>query len=101
MTEHSRGPWKLGRVSTRSKFQYIDAPDGNWYELAKVWISVDGVPSMKGKANARLITAAPDMIDALMQWQNAEERGDEQELSNARISRDMAINKALGRELEV
>lgn len=48
------------------------------------------------KANARLIAAAPDMIDALRQWANAEATADEVELQNARASRDEAIAKALG-----
>lgn len=47
-------------------------------------------------ANARLIAAAPEMIDALRQWAVAEKLGDEQELANARHSRDAAIANAIG-----
>jgi hypothetical protein len=35
------------------------------------------------------------MFDALRQWQHAERVGDEEELTNARIARDAAIEKAI------
>ena len=50
-----------------------------------------------GKPEAHLIAAAPDMADALRQWQHAEETGDETELANARVSRDKALAKARGK----
>ena len=35
-----------------------------------------------------------EMLDALHQWQYAEQNGDEDELANARQSRDLIIAKA-------
>jgi IgA-specific serine endopeptidase len=42
----------------------------------------------------RLHRAAPAMLDALLQWRAAERDGDEEELKNARASRDEAIAAA-------
>lgn len=42
----------------------------------------------------RLHRAAPEMLDALMQWRAAERDGDEEELQHARASRDEAIAAA-------
>lgn len=47
-------------------------------------------------ADARLIAAAPELLDALRQWANAEATNDAEELQNARGSRDAAIAKATG-----
>jgi len=44
---------------------------------------------------ASLFSASPSMIDALMQWRNAEAMGDERELECARRSRDKAIAEAM------
>ena len=44
----------------------------------------------------KLFAASPDMVDALRQWQHAEETGDDAELASARKSRDMALAKARG-----
>lgn len=50
----------------------------------------------KNEAARHLINASADMLDALMQWRWAEGAGDEEELKNARMSRDLAIAKAKG-----
>lgn len=47
---------------------------------------------------ARLFATAPELLDALRQWQHAETTGDAEELSNARQSRDRAIAKATNAE---
>jgi hypothetical protein len=48
-------------------------------------------------ADAHLIAAAPDMLDALRQWKLAQENKDAVEIVNAQFSRDAAIAKAEGR----
>lgn len=48
----------------------------------------------KSAAEAKVREAAPQMLDALMQWQRADESGDKVELANARVSRDIAIAAA-------
>lgn len=50
-------------------------------------------------ADASLIAAAHDMLDALRQWQAAERDGDAEELQNARTSRDKAIARAIARAI--
>lgn len=77
-----------------NKTEIRDGESRTSYSLPK-WI-LDAEPMQNGNdaANARLIAAAPDQHDALMQWKRAEETGDETELANARIARDVAIAKA-------
>lgn len=48
--------------------------------------------------DARLIAAAPDLLEALKQWAHAVAIGDEVELINASAARDAAIVKATGEE---
>lgn len=47
-------------------------------------------------ANARLIAAAPELLKALLEWEEANVMGDAEMLSQARITSYIAINKALG-----
>jgi hypothetical protein len=94
-TKFTLGPWTCegGLVNgLDSRPHHVGTPSldifdaGEWpYEL-----------NDEAMANAQLISAAPDMIDALRQWAAAEKMADEQELQNARQSRDLAIAKAIG-----
>ena len=62
MTKHTPGPWALDDES-------IYAPDGEgWKQVAEIpnWRTNPGeVLTPEDNANARLIAAAPDMLDAL------------------------------------
>ena len=77
---------------------------GPWYvDAYKNVMAQGGLVAFPGigagfdqEANARLISAAPELLDALTQWANAERAGDAEELTNARNSRDAAIAKATG-----
>jgi hypothetical protein len=94
MMKHSEGPWNISpHRSKKGFYAKINAPNGDWYEFAKVVVRVKGDPAEHptGLANARLIAAAPDMIDVLMQWQAAERDGSDDELRNARNNRDEII----------
>lgn len=46
-------------------------------------------------ADQQVREAAPQMLDALLQWRTAEEQNDDDELQNARVSRDIAIVAAM------
>lgn len=50
----------------------------------------------RAEANARLIAAAPELYDALAQWQAADREYDPRERMNARRARDAALAKARG-----
>jgi hypothetical protein len=50
----------------------------------------------ENKKLRRMEVAAPDMLDALRQWQYAERERDAEEMVNAKLSRDAAIRKATG-----
>lgn len=75
MTEHKHtpGPWTtidaknlcLGYPGTVE----IHAPD--WDALAVVYVETCGNPSEEGEANAQLITAAPDLLEALIELADA------------------------------
>lgn len=71
MSEHTSGPWTAKSIPA-SKCHRINAP--GWGELATVWGNEDFGFNAQGKANARLISAAPDLfeaakkLDALYAW---------------------------------
>lgn len=66
MTKHTKGPWVIDEDFGRNR-RGISAPFASrpWFKLAKVVVRVDGEPSAEGKANLRLIAAAPELLDAL------------------------------------
>ena len=99
--KHTPGPWLLRTAPTSAGLCHIVSA-ADW---KGAFIYGDGIrkgvddalpKAQELAANARLIAAAPDQHDALMQWKRAEETGDETELANARIARDAAIAKAAG-----
>jgi hypothetical protein len=59
----TKGKWVLGEQ--RKSYRYIDCPDGSWYEMARVVIEVSRKTSESGKANALLISKAPEMLEML------------------------------------
>jgi hypothetical protein len=87
------GPWSShSTVTTDGVTAHVvmgNERDGCWWsDVAHAFEAAD----------ARLIAAAPAMIDALRQWAHAEAIGDAEELANARQSRDAAIAKTEGRQ---
>jgi hypothetical protein len=82
------GPWELSEArGVNGEFWVV----GGRYEYFGLVADV----TMSG--DARLIAAAPDMLDALKQWKWAQDNRDAVEIVNAQISRDLAIAKAEGR----
>lgn len=79
MSQHTRGPWKCVRLlsgSENDKGFRISARDDRdgWVWIADVSPVIEderGDASEQGKANARLITAAPKMLAALLkvEWE--------------------------------
>lgn len=65
-TKHTPGPWKAKTleewVEGKGGLVVIDAP-GKWLSLANAHIHRDS--REEGEANARLIAAAPDLLEAL------------------------------------
>lgn len=94
---HTPGPWKwsrgvgewelVGANADRVLFRWEDASG-----LRNATVNGDSLKP----ADAYLIAAAPELLDALMQWQTADRDNDPRERMNARRSRDAAIAKALG-----
>ncbi len=70
-TKHTPGPWELGEIEQGQdggEFVAIDGknPKKRHMELARVvWKMEDDERSLTQEANARLIAAAPDLLDAL------------------------------------
>ncbi len=70
MSEHTPGPWT---ISTKDPFEYAinaingdpDIHSGSWDELATVYGAEDEgtLGKLKGQANARLIAAAPELLE--------------------------------------
>jgi hypothetical protein len=63
--QHTPGPW---RATAWGETISIDSPHGNYSGIARLNFSGNadyGIPPQLETANARLIAAAPDMLEAL------------------------------------
>lgn len=62
---HTPGPWTMDRP--RDEFSVAHINGKNWWELASVVVRLSGdvIDHPQGCANARLITAAPELLEAL------------------------------------
>lgn len=68
MNKHTPGPWIVGSYDFLDQQVHIDAPSGD-PDLG--YKSLEGVAiayGCKAKANAMLIAAAPDLLEALEQF---------------------------------
>lgn len=111
MSEHTPGPWKVVMPDEDDKFDteivvgmksFLDNP-GRYRSIDR-WLSETCVgPGEKGYeehlANARLIAAAPDLLEALVMVRDADEDSKRDLLSRipsaARAKIDAAIAKAV------
>lgn len=63
--EHTKGPWEIGSVGKRGYRVPINA--AGWSAFAKVVVRMAGADKdfPEGRANARLISSAPDFMSAV------------------------------------
>ena len=103
MSEYTPGPWVMsGRC-----YELGDGLAGingqGWNELAGVVIKVNGRRSDEGIANARLIAAAPDLLEALKvmvrDYGAAHASCGDLEMSPALLQAQQAIFRAIGDQL--
>lgn len=88
MSKHTPGPWRVDP----SMSLCIDSPSGNvgLMNLAR--------PKAESEANARIVAAAPDLLEALIELATEERRDDDDPvLEAARAKARAAIAKAEGR----
>lgn len=107
MLKHTPGPWHFHKKESEAAFR-IDAKGDEWQELATVYQVPPYTHLMEqGEANARLIAAAPEMLDALklarahVQWRvscefNAGAPPTGTKAHAALVALDAAIAKAEG-----
>lgn len=61
---HTPGPWRVDMAEVTARDTVgIDGP--GWKSFAEVYVRVGGRSSPEGEANAKLIAAAPDLLEAL------------------------------------
>ena len=95
---HTPGPWNLGEEI--DNFRSISVP--LWSEFANVVVRLedDDRPYFRGEANARLIAAAPDLLEALTEAEAymsiVEPRSDKAEYGRTLGVVRAAIAKATG-----
>jgi hypothetical protein len=82
MATHTPGPWEVdfsdvldGSVA----INYTPKSGLTWLAFARVVIEVDDKPSETGKANALLIAAAPELLEFLKAFIEAEEESHREE----------------------
>jgi len=62
---HTKGEWKIGKIKhskSNGKGGYIYIDSEEWYALARAAFTPGGVEN--GMANAKLIAAAPELLEA-------------------------------------
>lgn len=92
--KHTPGPWIIEDITDDGQ-SVISAASKNWIDFARVWVVTDESTDKEGEANARLIAAAPELLEALKDVMSAVELGwipDGESMFNARA----AIAKATG-----
>ncbi|MCO6445003.1 MAG: hypothetical protein J5J04_13050 [Anaerolineae bacterium] len=113
MSKHTPGPWEVGKISHRKQRVDINSPVpdprlnySRWDGLARVY-GVNGQPLLGSKimlANARLIAAAPELLEALTDLLGVTEEVAKKyglsysELESYNAAARAAIRKATGEE---
>lgn len=86
--KHTPSPWY--NTEFAGKWMISDS----YYYDGNDLLNSEDTDEITSEANAKLMAAAPEMLEALQGWQTANALGDAEILSQARISRDIAIRKA-------
>ena len=61
---HTPGPWRI-QEQIDKETGMVHLSGHGWIGFAGVVVEMDGgIPSKKGRANARLIAAAPELLEA-------------------------------------
>lgn len=71
-SKHTKGPWRLCAIE--DGYRGISSDKGQWWSFAKVAVESNHVPDETGIANAYLIVAAPELLEALEQLVDQAER---------------------------
>lgn len=88
MSKHTPGPWTINYAPNGLPYQII-ASDQDDTKPGKVgtkitrWASISLPSSTEGMANARLIAASPDLLEACIEAIEAIKDGDAQSATNA------------------
>ena len=108
-TKHTPAPWKIGRGGPNPKDPVFWRTDvlnsSSTIRIARV----SGVGEETSKANARLIAAAPDLLEACRElwfaiqvipvdWNNPEAKELSEKAIDAMDGAELAMNRAEGRE---
>ena len=92
MTKHSKGPWTLEPGSAVKSTAYLKVVGSNGVTVARVPIPENTYRQPEAKADARLISAAPDLLECLQEAFAAPERLHQSEAFMNKVA--AAITKA-------
>ena len=76
MSDHTPGPWTIGRFPQSDDRVYISGR--TWQNFAEVCSHASGFDQPEAAANARLIAAAPELLAAVrafVQWDEGNQSG--------------------------
>jgi len=98
---HTKGPWRLSAHETSTRGIDVLPSDGVAFIIASVKLPAY-TDQMERRANARLIAASPELLEALTMIRDADEDCKRDGLPTippaARSTIDAAIRKAEGKE---
>lgn len=98
MSKHTPGPWSLNK-RFKSPVVALDLKDGG--ALLPIVDAVHGFDNAQAKANARLIAAAPELLEALQELRaniGAASLSQNEKGKQVRALADAAIAKATGEQ---
>ena len=74
-TKHTPGPWSIGALVSfdgdDNEISSVEISGFGWRQFAKCIVKYGNEESEEGQANAQLIAAAPDLLEALETLLNA------------------------------